>query len=81
MLETLSKYLLNFIWNPKSFYSYLTKCSSGYFSNILHEFDKQFIWSFNELDKDNNCKTRQDTFKFWELARLLLETWRYSLLQ
>ena len=25
----------------------------------------------------NNCKTRQETFKFWDLVRLILEIWRY----
>ena len=32
---------------------------------------------FNILRKDN-CKTRRDTFKFWDLVRLILEIWRYS---
>ena len=31
---------------------------------------------FNGLRKDY-CKTRQETFKFWSVVRLILETWRY----
>ena len=31
---------------------------------------------FNRLRKDN-CKTRQETFKFWDLVPLILETLRY----
>ena len=27
----------------------------------------------------NNCKTRQETFKFWDLVRLILENLRYTL--
>ena len=34
------------------------------------------IPSFNGLNKDN-CKTRQQTFKIWDLVRLILESWRY----
>ena len=30
--------------------------------------------SFNGLDKDN-CKTRQDTFKFCDLVCLILKIW------
>ena len=26
----------------------------------------------------DNCKTRQETFKFWDLVHLILEVWRYS---
>ena len=25
----------------------------------------------------NNCKTRRETFKFWDLLRIILEIWRY----
>ena len=31
---------------------------------------------FNGLHKDN-CKTRRETFSFWDLVRLILEAWRY----
>ena len=31
---------------------------------------------FNRLRKDN-CETRQETFKFWDLVQLILETWQY----
>ena len=31
---------------------------------------------FNTLRKDN-CKTRRKTFRLWDLARLILESWRY----
>ena len=31
---------------------------------------------FNGLGKDN-CKTRQVTFKFWDLVWLILEVWRF----
>ena len=31
---------------------------------------------FNALGKDN-CKMRRETFKFWNLVRLVLEVWRY----
>ena len=31
---------------------------------------------FNGLGKDN-CKTRQETFKFWKLVPLMLEVWQY----
>ena len=34
-----------------------------------------FTPSFNGLGKDN-YKMRRETFKFWELVRLILETWR-----
>ena len=34
---------------------------------------------FNRLGKDN-CKTRRETFKFWDLVRLILEVWRYSVM-
>ena len=30
---------------------------------------------FNWLVKDN-CKTRQKTFKFWDLERVVLDVWR-----
>ena len=30
---------------------------------------------FNRLRKDS-CKMRQETFKFWDSVRLILETWR-----
>ena len=33
---------------------------------------------FNVSGKDN-CKTRRETFKFWDLLRLILEVWRYVL--
>ena len=33
--------------------------------------------SFNGLGKDN-CKTRPEIFKFWDLVCLILEVWRYS---
>ena len=33
---------------------------------------------FNGLGKDN-CKTRRESFHFWILSRLILETLRYSL--
>ena len=28
----------------------------------------------------NNCKTTRETFKFWNLVRLILEVWRYMVL-
>ena len=31
---------------------------------------------FNRLHKDN-CKARGETFKFWDLVHLILETWQY----
>ena len=31
--------------------------------------------SFNGLYKDN-CKTKRETFSFWDLVRLILEVWR-----
>ena len=31
--------------------------------------------SFNGLGKDN-CKTRRETFKFWDLASFILDIWR-----
>ena len=34
---------------------------------------------FNGLGKDNS-KTRRETFKFWDLVRLILEIWRYQFL-
>ena len=34
---------------------------------------------FNGLGKDN-CKTRRETFKFWNLVSFLLEIWQYVLL-
>ena len=37
-------------------------------------FSTKHIASMN-LDKDN-CKTRRETFKFWDLVQLILETWR-----
>ena len=30
---------------------------------------------FNELGKEN-CKTRRETFKFWDLMKLILEVWQ-----
>ena len=33
---------------------------------------------FNALGKDN-CKTRQETFEFGDLVRLVIEIWRYPL--
>ena len=32
---------------------------------------------FNILHKDN-CKTKRETFKFWDLVQLLLDIWRFS---
>ena len=32
---------------------------------------------FSELGKEN-CKTKQETFKFCDLVRLILEVWRYT---
>ena len=29
------------------------------------------------LSKDN-CKTRRETFKFWNLVHIILDVWRYS---
>ena len=34
------------------------------------------IHDFNGLDKDN-CETRQETFKIWDLERLILYSWQY----
>ena len=31
------------------------------------------------LHKDN-CKTRHETFKFWDFVRLILEIWQYLIL-
>ena len=31
---------------------------------------------FNGLGKDNN-KTRQETFKFWDLVQFILEVWQF----
>ena len=33
---------------------------------------------FNRLGKDN-CKTRRETFEFWDLVRLILEIWWYGM--
>ena len=35
-----------------------------------------FIPGFNGLI-DDNCKTRQETFSFWDLVHLILEVWQY----
>ena len=48
------------------------RCSNYIFIlNLIH--------GFNRLGKDN-CKTRRETFKFWDLVPLILEIyiWRYS---
>ena len=45
------------------------RCSNYIFiPNLTH--------GFNSLGKDS-CKTRQETFKFWDSVRLILEIWRY----
>ena len=33
---------------------------------------------FDRLGKDN-CKTTRETFKFWDLVGIILESWRYKL--
>ena len=33
----------------------------------------------NGLDKDD-CKSRREKFKFWDLVRLILEVWRYTMI-
>ena len=45
------------------------RCSNYIF--IIH-----LIPDFNGLSKDK-CKTRQETFKVWDLVRPILEIWRY----
>ena len=44
-------------------------------SNYIFTLD--LIPCFNGLGK-NNCKTRRETFKFWDMMRLTLEVWRYN---
>ena len=51
-------------------FSWSSACRSNYV------FILDFTPGFNELGKDN-CKTRRETFKFWDLVRLILEVWRY----
>ena len=40
-----------------------------------HIFILDLASGFNELDKDN-CKTRRETFKFWNLVRPMIDIWR-----
>ena len=44
-------------------------------SNYIFIFD--LTTGFSRLGKDK-CKTRRETFNFWELVRLILEIWRYT---
>ena len=46
------------------------RCSCSNYIFILN-----WIHGFNRLDKDN-WKTRRETFKFWDLVRLILPIWR-----
>ena len=43
-------------------------------SNYIFIFD--LTHGFNRFHKDN-CKTRQETFKFWDWVHLILEIWWY----
>ena len=47
----------------------ITGCSNDIFILALTP-------GFNGLGKDN-CKTRWETFKFWDLVLLILEVWRW----
>ena len=42
-----------------------------------HIFVLDLTPGFNRLGKDN-CRTSPETFQFWHLVRLILESWRYS---
>ena len=46
------------------------RCCSNYI------FILNLIRGFNRLGRDN-CKTRRETFEFWDLVRLILEIWGY----
>ena len=38
-----------------------------------------FTPGFNGLGKDN-CKTRRETFKFWDSVQLILDIWQYMMI-
>ena len=50
----------------------LSRCSNYVFTIDL-------ATSFNRLCK-SNCKTRRETFKFWDLVPLISDIWRYVFL-
>ena len=60
-------------WNCWSF-----RCSCSiacrHCSNYI--FIPDLVPDFNELGKDN-CQTRQETFKVWDVVQLVLEIWQY----
>ena len=54
----------------------MPSCSLWRHCNKLHRYLLSRLPGFNGLGKDN-CKTRRETFMFWDLIRLILEVWRY----
>ena len=66
----------------KKYYSQTYNISDTFASNrIVYHADVLFIikltHDLNRLHKDN-YKTRRETFKFWDLVRLILEIFRYA---
>ena len=57
-------------WSLRSSWSIACRRCSNYI------FILNLTPGFNGLGKDN-CKTRLETFVFWDWVRLILETWRY----
>ena len=70
---------LKYKWHlSRQYHLWSLRCSWSF--ACLHCFIYIFILDltphFSGLDKDND-KTRRETFKFWDLMRLILEIWRY----
>ena len=55
---------------------WLLRCSCSWSSVGAAPITSSFsTFGLNGLGKDN-CKTRRETFKFWNLVQLILEVWR-----
>ena len=58
-----------YVVEPKTWYTLLYDISRTLVGNKIIDH------GFYGLSNDN-CKTRREAFKFWDLVRLMLEVWR-----
>ena len=72
--SNVSRTLSKNCWSLRCSWSIACRRCSNYF------FILDLIHGFDGFGKDN-CKTRRDTFKCWDLLCLILEIWRYANLQ
>ena len=70
------------MYKPRIIYRKISNIRCTSVGNVIVDHCSNYIFildltpGLNELGKDN-CKTRQETFKFWDLVQLILDILRY----